>query len=409
MKPIALFTPIAMICFISTPLAARPYPGISGLAATADSAQTAGTNPAGITRLKGRTFDAEIMLFTSESEWKSSFSDENIQYNSKNSSETVVPRIAYVQPINDNFTFSFTFLGAGFSDDFDEDWPGRYFIIEYESIYLSAYPSVAYRVNDQWSVAGSVAITYTSFEQERAVRNIFDPGFGDGKSELEADSTEFGFGLSTLYEMTDRTRFGLAYQSEIEPSQDADASFQNLGPNTTAVMDRLGIFNADLTLESASPQSVLFGVYHEFENRHAVTLDLAWVDFSEFSLTEYYFNGEAFAETDTDYNDIYGAAVSYTFPVSERWMLGFGGAITNDMVDDDERTMILRMDSIWTLGVAAEYQWRENRKIRASLTYVGMGDAPVETAEIPGLGSLQGEYTSRDTWLFQVGMSFGGM
>ncbi len=381
---------------------------MTGLAAGADSALTAASNPAGIARLEGRAYDVEFMWFSSESEWNSAFTEEGIQYNSKDSSDVVVPRIAYVQPVNEDFTFSFTFLGAAFSDDFGDDWAGRYFIVEYESLYASAFPSVAYSVNDDWSVAASMTITYASFEQERAIRNIADPGFGDGRSELEADSTEVGFGLSTLYEVSDHTRIGLTYQSDIEPSRDADASFKNIGPNTGALMERLGIFDADITLESAVPQSVLAGLYHEFENGHALTLDLAWLDFSQFSLSEYYFNGEALAETRASYDDIYGLAASYTFPLSSRWTLGVGGAITNEMVDDDERTITLRMDAVWTFGFAAEYQWSEERTLRAALTYIGIGDAPVETDSIPGLGSLQGDFSSRDTWLLQIGTSFGG-
>ncbi len=400
---------IALFCLGSTQLAARPYPGFSGLAATADSALTAGTNPAGITRFEQQAFDAEIIWFTSESEWESAFTEEDITYNSENSGDTIIPRIAYVYPINDRFASSFTFLGTGFSDDYGEGWPGRYLITEYSSVYASAFPSLAYRINDQWSVAGSVAITYTSFEQERAIRNVFDPGFGDGKAELESDSVEFGFGLSTLYQMTDRTRFGLTYQSEIEPSRDADIDYSRLGPNTEFVMQQAGLFDADVTLESTSPQSATFGVYHEFENNHAVTLDLAWVDFSEFTLSEFYFNGEALAEADSNYKDIYAASASYTFPVSERWMLGVSAAVTSNMVEDDERTMTLRLDEVWTLGVGAEFQWTDTRAIHASMAYIRVGDAPVTNDPIPGLGSLEGEYTSRDIWQFQLGVSFGGL
>ena len=402
---------IALLALLSTSVApsARPYPFMTGLAASADSALTAGSNPAGIARLEGRAYDGEIMWFSSESEWNSAFTEEGIQYNSKDSSDVVVPRVAYVRPINDDFVFSFTFLGAAFSDDFGDDWAGRYFIVEYESIYASAFPSVAYRINEDFSVAGSVTITYASFEQERAILNIADPGFGDGRSTLEADSTEFGFGLSTLYEISDRTRLGLTYQSDIEPSRDADASFRNLGPNTSALMERLGILDADVTLESAIPQSVLAGLYHEFDNGHALTLDIAWLDFSEFRLSEYYFDGQALAESEMDYDDIFGVAASYTFPLSNRWSLGVGGGITNEMVDDDDRTIILRLDAVWTFGLAAEYQWSDERTVRAALSYISVGDAPVETEEIPGLGSLEGEFKSRDTWLFQIGTSFGGL
>ena len=400
----------ALLAFVlRSPLAtARPYPGLSGLAASADSAETAATNPAGITRFKQRALEVEIMWFSSESEWESEFSNSGARSDSEDSGDTVVPRIFYIQPINDRISASFTILGAGFSDDFG-DWPGRYFIKSYDSLMISAFPSLAYRLNDQWSVAGSLALSYSRFEQERAVRNIFDPGFGDGKSELETDDFEVGFGLSTLYQSSDLTRWGLAYQSKIEPDQDGDSDFSNLGPNTEAVMKRLGIIGADINVESTSPQSVLAGVYHEFSNNHAVTVDLAWIDFSNFRLSEYYFNGEALAENTPNYDDIYAISTSYTWPVSPRWMLGVSGLVTNEMIDDDERTMTLRLDALWSVGFAAEWQWTNARTIKMSLSYMGMGDAPVTTPDIPQVGSLKGKFENRDTLLLQIGMTWGSL
>ncbi len=388
-------------------LLARPYPGITGLVATADSAATAGTNPAGITRLGERSFEVELMWFSSESTWESSSSLTGQLGKSKNSGDTLVPRVFYVEPISESLAFSFTVTGVGFSDDYG-DWPGRYFIESYDSIYATALPSLAYRVNEQWSVAGSAAITYSKFDQERRVANIFDPGFGEGRSKLETDSIEFGFGVSALYEASDRTRWGLAYNSEIDASRDGESDFSGLGPRTEAVMQRLGIIGANIEVQGTSPQSLLLGLYHEFLNDHAVTLDVAWVDFSNFRLSEYYFNGEAFAETDADYDDAYAAAVSYTWPVSDRWMLGIGGLVTSQLVDDDERTMLLRLDAIWSAGVAAEWRWTDTRRVTASLSYLSFGDAPVTTEPIPGVGAIKGEFTSRDTVLLQVGISWGG-
>jgi len=387
---------------------ARPYPLGTGLAAAADSAQTASSNPAGISRFSQRAVYGDILFFTSETEWESEFSRTGTQFNSKDSSETVVPRVAIIQPINDKFSTSFTFLGTGFSDDLG-DWPGRYFIESYDSVFISAFPSLAYRIDDQWSVAASAAITYSSFEQERAVRNIFDPGFGDGRSKIEADSVEVGFGLSTLYQSSARTRWGLTYSSEINPSRDADNEFSGLGPNTEAAMRRLGILDTDITIESTSPQSMLAGAYHEFANNTAVTVDLAWINFSNFRLSEFYYNGESFARSEPQYNDIYALSASYSWPASERWMLGVGGLVTNEMIDDDERTMTLRLDALWSLGLAAEWQWTESRTVKMSVSYVGMDDAPVSTPAIPGFGSLEGKFTSRDTVQFQIGMSWGSI
>jgi len=387
---------------------ARPYPLGTGLAASADSAQTASSNPAGITRFARRAVDADVLWLTSESEWESEFSGTGTQSNSSSSSDTVVPRFAIIQPINDRFSTSFTFLGTVISDDLG-DWPGRYFIESYESVFVSAFPSLAYRVDDRWSVAASAAITYSSYEQQRAVRNIFDPGFGDGSSTLKADSVEVGFGLSALYQSSDRRRWGLAYSSEINPSREADNELSGLGPNTESVMQGLGILDADLTIESTSPESLLAGVYHEFTSHAAVTVDLAWINFSDFRLSEFYFNGQSFAPTNARYNDIYALSASYSWPVARDWQLGIGGLVTNQMIDDDDRTMTLRLDALWSLGLAAEWQWTDSRSIRFSVSYVGMDDAPVSTPAIPGFGSLEGRFTSRDTLLFQFGMSWNAV
>ena len=399
---------VLFVAAVSSQAVARPYPIGTGLAASADSALTASSNPAGISRFTERALEFELLAFRSESEWESAFSETGAQFSSKNSGTTFVPRVAIVQPINERFAASFTFLGTGFSDDLGE-WPGRYFIRRYDSIYVSAFPSLAYRIDDQWSVAASAAITYTRFEQERAVRNIFDPGFGDGLSELKADSFELGFGLSALHQSSDRTRWGLSYKSEINPSRGASNELSGLGPNTEAVLQRLGLLERNLTIESTSPQSIIAGVYHEFGNSAAVTLDLAWVNFSKFRLSEFYFDGESFARNNSRYNDIYALSASYTWPAADRWMLGVGGLVTNQMIDDDQRGMTLRLDSLWSIGVTAERQWTDSRRVTFGLSYFGIGDAPVTTPRIPGLGSLEGKFTSRDAVLLQIGMSFGSL
>jgi long-chain fatty acid transport protein len=408
MSRLPLVAALLLSTFGSDLAFARPYPLGTGMAASADSAQTASSNPAGITRFSQRAMNAEILLFTSESEWESEFSGTGTQFNSKDSGETVVPRFAIVQPINNKFSTSFTFLGTGFSDDLG-DWPGRYFIESYDSVYVSAFPSLAYRIDEQWSVAASAAITYSSFEQERAVLNLFDPGFGDGRSKVEADSVELGFGLSTLYQTSARTRWGLTYSSEINPSRDADNELTGIGPRTEEAMRRLNIYDTDITIESTSPQSALAGVYHEFTDNSAVTVDLAWINFSNFRLSEFYYNGQSFARSDPQYNDIYALSSSYSWPVSQRWMLGVGGLVTNQMIDDDERTMTLRLDALWSLGVAAEWRWTDSRSVNMSISYMGMDDAPVTTPSLPVVGSLEGKFTSRDTVLLQIGMSWGSL
>jgi hypothetical protein len=86
-----------------------------------------------------------------------------------------------------------------------------------------------------------------------------------------------------------------------------------------------------------------------------------------------------------------------------------GALVTNQMIDDAQRGMTLRLDAVWSLGLTAEWQWTEKRRVMMGLSYFGLGDAPVSTPSIPGLGSLEGRFKSRDTLLLQLGISFGSL
>ena len=136
---------------------------------------------------------------------------------------------------------------------------------------------------------------------------------------------------------------------------------------------------------------------------------LAWVEFSEFQLSEFYFDGEGLTDNEAEYEDIFSFAVGYSWPVSPRWMLGVAALYVDDMVEDDERTATLKLDSIWSLAVAAEWQWTEHRQVYASFSYMVPGDAPVVTPHIPGIGSASGKYTDRNVFLLSLGIKFDGL
>ena len=399
---------LGMTLFISLAVSARPHAGLSGLGAAADSALTAGTNPAGISRFREKATHVELLAFFSESTWEGRVGGNGPEFRSTNSSEIVVPSGYMVRPINDRYSFGFTILGSGFSDDLG-DWPGKYFIQSYDSIYISAFPSLAYRVNDKLSIAGSLAITYSIFDQEKAVANIFDPSYGDGTATLETDGFDAGFGLSMLYQVSDQTRWGLMYQSGSEPTLEGKVKYRGLGPNTEAVLREAGFIGADVEVKSKSPQSVLGGIYHEFNNGHALTADLVWADFSEFQLSEFYFDGEGLVDNEGNYEDIWAISVGYTWPVSSRWMLGVAGMYVDDMIEDDERTVTLRLDSLWSIDAAAEWRWREDRTVQMGFSYMEIGDAPVVTPAIPIVGPSQGKFTRREVIMLRFGLSFGGL
>lgn len=383
----------------------RPYPALTGITAAADDASVAGNNPAAITRFDSRNMRVELLGFFSDSTWEGQIGN-GPSFTSNNTSTTIVPSGNLVMPLKNDWFFGFTILGSGSSDDYADGWPGRYFIEEYSLVYLSAYPSLARRVNDKLSLAVSLALTYTAYEQIKAVPN-FDPGFGDGRLQIDADGGTVGFSLSSLYEFSDRTRIGLVYRSELDAELNGDANFSDLGPTTESILDAAGLLGASVDISSRTPQVINAGLYHEFADGGAVVFDAVWADFSEFKLSEVYVNGDQFIETSVDYDDIYAFSLGYSRPLSDRLSIGFGAMYVNDMIDDDQRSISLRLDSMWVAGVGVEWQWTPTRAVSATLNYIQIGDAPVTSPSIPGIGAVTGRYSDRGTIFLEVGVSIG--
>ena len=110
-----------------------------------------------------------------------------------------------------------------------------------------------------------------------------------------------------------------------------------------------------------------------------------WADFSEFKSSEIFVNGDQLIETSVNYDDIYAFSVGYNRPVSMRLSIGFGAMYVDDMVDDDQRTLTLRLDSMWAAGVGVEWQWTPTPAVSATLNYIQMGgctgDIPIDTGD----------------------------
>ena len=73
-------------------------------------------------------------------------------------------------------------------------------------------------MNNWLSLGGGPQIMYADLEMKAKVPLPND----DGKVKIDGDDVAFGFSLGALFEVSEWTRFGLVYQSEIEPDFDGD-------------------------------------------------------------------------------------------------------------------------------------------------------------------------------------------
>jgi len=246
-----------------------PSMGVAGAGANAvaSDASTSFHNPAGMTRIKGNELMGTAGLLNATVKFDPD-PDPPIDGGDGGNAGGLAPIIGgfYVHSLSDKWKVGanlITITGAVL--DYDDDWTGRYLNTEVTLLSMTFFPTIAYQVNDWLSLGGGPQIMYADLEMKTKA-----PPNGNGTVKIDGNDVAFGFGLGALAEVSERTRFGLVYQSEIEPEFDGDVSVDPIGIQVST--------DTKITLA----RFIKFSGYHEFNDQWALLGTIGWEDWSAF-------------------------------------------------------------------------------------------------------------------------------
>jgi long-chain fatty acid transport protein len=362
----------------------------SGRSASADSAETASTNPAGMTRMRSPSTTASLALVNGFGEFNVDQQQSTPGGDPDNDfSPILVPQGYHVRPINEQLTAGISLtIPSGFGSDYGSDWAGRFYTDSYSLVYVALTPALAWRINEQWSVGASLGINYTSSESEVALNTLGSRP--DGRLTAELDGIGTSFGISALWEMSEQTRFGLVYTGETTTDIEGNLKFRNPGPVLGELLNR-GLLPRDLEVEQVLPQRIVGGVYHQLDDGAFITADLGWIEFSKFGAASISLGNARIDIEDGNFNNIWASSIGYGFPVNSQRQYSIGAFYVQQPVDDDKRTLALPLDRIWGLGAGVSLLRDNGQKVDVSLNLADYGKAPVDTGPSPLRGRVVGE------------------
>ena len=366
-------------------------PAASGIVAPADTAETARDNPAGLTRLHDPEWVGEVVGFTSGSTDEISVSTGGSRSISS-SGNLAIPALYYARPWNDRLTLGISLsVPAGLGSNPGDATIGRYLLEKWTLGYLSLSPAAGYRLNEHLSLGFALDLNYASYDYQSAVFN--GPGQPDGTLKLKDGDFGVGARLGVLYELTPATRVGLTYRSSTTSHFSSTPEFSGLTPQRQSVLEAAGVLTRTVSLESKFPQAVMVGAYHEFSSGASASLDVAWVNFSQFGLTQASVGNTSITTSNSRYNNIWAGSAGLSWPLSGGWTATAGAAYATSGVSNANRSYTLRLDRIWGVGAGAVYRWSKQKSVEVSLTYYDLGEAPV-SAGVSGIGSLSAAYST---------------
>lgn len=209
---------------------------------------------------------------------------------------TIIPSMHGTYPLSQRFALGFSVVPAwGFREDYGSQSILRYTL---QSIYTRTFdiaPSLAIKLNDQWSIGFGPDFNYFTVQSESSVRtegpqtlppplpplplpNNATPGTaGDSIQRFTAEQWRTGWHAGILLRPSETTRIGLNYRSRIIMNLQGSSGFAVFnGPTYTS---------DDFSIRVPLPAVTTLSIYHDLTPKFAI---LGTVNYDQWNITKTY-------------------------------------------------------------------------------------------------------------------------
>lgn len=253
----------------------------AGAGIVGDDYSAIGFNPAGMA-LKGTGAQAGAAVIWQHGRVKGSAEKAGAPGGIASGKETVsipvaVPNLFAQYKINDSVNFGLgVYAPFGLATEYDDDWFGSDLAVDSELEVIDIAPSLSWRINNQWSVGASLIARYGRVK-------MTNTSYGTGFSDFDINGWGWYGRFGVMYEASENTRFGLAYQtqsSEVEHTLKGDHTFEGMP---------LPVLNGDWiggTVTALPEHWLLSGYHRRGDFGYSATVRYTrWEHFNDFTLT----------------------------------------------------------------------------------------------------------------------------
>jgi len=267
----------------------------AGAAANPENASTVFFNPAGMSKLKGTNLSFGVAVLNIDAEAKSASATDFFGGDVEGSTGgdiadlAVLPNFFMTHEVNDSIDVGFGIHAPyGLAADYDDDFVGRYFADKTELSAISFTPSIAINNGEGLSMGLGFNILYaearlTKFQDIRGkvgsiLANQYEAQYGAPYSDINGDDIAVNFRVGFLYELSDRTQFGLTAQTGTELELEGEAEITNF-PSATLTPTTI---SEDANVPLAIPESITVGARHQLNDSVTLLAGATYARWSRF-------------------------------------------------------------------------------------------------------------------------------
>ena len=356
----------------------------AGQGASAQDASTIFFNPAGMTKLPGRNAVGALNAIRPSAKFTNNGSTNaplqpTLGSNGGDASELAFVPNAYLSwQLGPQF-FAGIGFGApfGLKTEYDPDFVGRFHAIKSDLKTINVNPSIAYKVNDMFSVGAGINFQHADATLTNAV-NYSAAAFGaggaaalaaaggpgrEGIATVDGDDNGWGYNLGAMIDLNPQTRIGVAYRSAIKYTLEGSVGFSNRPALLGAGLPD-GPVRADVKL----PASASVSLFHKVNPKWDVLADVGWTDWSVLkSLDVRRSSGAPLSTMPLNWKDAWRVGVGANYHLDDQWTLRVGVAFDQSPVRAADRSpRVPDQDRKW---VAVGAQYRVSKQLAVDIGY----------------------------------------
>ena len=331
----------------------------AGNGSRADGAETAFSNPAGLTSLPKDEFElgasliAPVFTFHGSA---SAFGNPVSGNNGGNSGRLAgVPNLYGSFGLTDNLKAGLAVtVPFGNALEYDSSWYGRYLATKTAALSYDINPSLAWKLTDWLSLGAGISAQYFKLDVTSAIDQavIFQAPVPDASNHFIAHDWALGFNLGALATVSESTRLGLTYRSRVDHQIKGSINFTGTSP-------LLGLINGPASSAVSLPATAGLSITSDLDPDLTISSDL---QFSQWSVFRDIIIQSQNAPVDNkqNYRDSWMFSVGGKYKLNSRLTLVSGLAWDETPVTSRFRTVNLPDNDRFLAGLGTSFQWTDS-------------------------------------------------
>lgn len=394
----------------------------AGASAVAEDASTTYFNPAGLSKLKGQHYVFAGHYVSVSSPYTDNGSTLNPALgggaltgaNNDGSTSPFIPNFYYARELNDKWTFGFGInVPFGNSSDYSDTWVGRYHATKSEITSINFNPSASYKVDDKLSVGFGINVQYveatlanqvdsravclgvtSAANCDAALLTTLGNVATDSSVSLSGDNWGVGWNVGLLYDVSDATRLGVAYRSNIKHGVTGTADFtRSAGLN--AILGATPIFvDTSAAVDVDLPETLSLSLFHALDSKWSILADVTWTKWSRFDkLVVEFGSAQPTSTTPENWENSLRYSLGVNYKADSKWIYRAGLALDETPVPsaEDMTARIPDADRTW-ISLGFGYKSSDSFSVDVGYSHLLFDDVNINNT-LPTIGhTLTGSY-----------------